>query len=462
MTNDNSHYIRYGIPADQHFLLDEFLDSYDCIIVNASMQAHATSALSKFLAEKVPWKQFAIDPQTHAFQASPEMLQSKASAEKQMVKRSVLKIAEQYGTPIIDVVHAKKKLEAVELLNCAELDAFVKRVLEFQSNAVEQEVQAGAAQDYYEFLRSEKGEEDPPQTKPEFLFSPYFFIGSSDTENWIRANCIIASISVELAQQMDAKLAVQVLAHSRILHDKEGYRKAVVNGYTQSLKQKPPNCIFLWVDDFDEHEASSEELVEYGNIIRELGQLAPVVLPYGSYWSIACMKAGILPEIHGVGHSLGYGEHRQVFPVGGGLPIPRFYLKSLHKRMKFGSALAAAEEIGGMESRDAFLERVCSCRQCEQLIVNPAQDFIAQYGEVRATSFQRKGRTVNVEYPTPETQRNCVAHYMWCKMAEYQSSTPATRGELVDALRNTRNDLLPVLGYDEVGHLERWISALEH
>ncbi len=48
----SQHLIRYGIAADQKYLLGEFLDTYDQLVINAAMVAHQPSALAMLITQR--------------------------------------------------------------------------------------------------------------------------------------------------------------------------------------------------------------------------------------------------------------------------------------------------------------------------------------------------------------------------------------------------------------------------
>lgn len=83
------HLVRYGTPADQKFLLGEFVKTYDQLVINANMVAHAPAALASFLLQRAKNKPYFIDPQTHAFQHDITLLESDSPAKEGELRRSV-------------------------------------------------------------------------------------------------------------------------------------------------------------------------------------------------------------------------------------------------------------------------------------------------------------------------------------------------------------------------------------
>ena len=104
------HLVRYGTPADQKYLVEEFLDTYDQIVLNAKMLAHAPAALATFLTHRAKKKPFFVDPQTHAFQHGYEYLESQSDSSYGNLKNSFRKLIEAYGSPVKEKI--EKKIEA--------------------------------------------------------------------------------------------------------------------------------------------------------------------------------------------------------------------------------------------------------------------------------------------------------------------------------------------------------------
>ena len=84
--DDNLHLIRYGTHAEQKYLINEFLDCYDILIVNANMAAFSSSGIASFISEKAKNKNFIIDPLTHGFQESIGHLQNSDGEIKSSIK----------------------------------------------------------------------------------------------------------------------------------------------------------------------------------------------------------------------------------------------------------------------------------------------------------------------------------------------------------------------------------------
>lgn len=454
---EHRHLVRYGISGDQDFLLGDYTNTYSAVLINASMFSHATAAIAKFLSEKNARKPFLIDPQTHAFQGEYKLLCSNPKDPDLKLKRSISKLADIYGDPITACTAGARSLTIRDFANI-DRDNFVKKVLAYQCDSVQNQVSNTDANEYYEFLANHNSQGDN-SLRPYAVFSPYFYIDTvkpPEAKGWLQIICDLAIIAISMLPQ--ERIVVQLVFDRSSIYNFNSIQK-YIESVIQSLHNSPPAAFGLWIDDFNEHEASYTELVSYAKVIGILGKIAPVFLPFGSYWSIANMISNSVSALKGVGHSLGYGESRQVYPVGGGIPVPNFYMPRLHRRLKFGSALAAVEQMGGFKSKRDYLRFICSCSRCQKVIRSSSvrESFINSYGQTQAVSFKRGGYDVTVEYPSKDSQENSISHYMLCKSLEY--SGQISLDTAIKEATDISNQLKNTVGPDGIRHCSEWINA---
>ena len=75
--------------------------------------------------------------------------------------------------------------------------------------------------------------------------------------------------------------------------------------------------------------------------------------------------------MYGVAQSVGYGETRSVTPVGGGLPVNKYYFPPLHSRLPLSEVTTILKNKGyfsidkAVASED-FYQNICSCTQCRK------------------------------------------------------------------------------------------------
>ena len=447
------HVVRYGTAADQKFLLDEFLDSYDELVINATMVAHMPAALASFLMTRALNKPYFIDPQTHGFQHDVTHLESSSESRAGEIKRSVQKLLDAYGEPVKTVVGERhESLVPSDLLDHPRrLAGFCQRVVRFQEEAITGEADASDSSKYYDYLKK-KGKLAVGGFGPSVAVAPYFYMTAETVDDWLKVNTACAAHCKDLRTQ--APLAVQVVIASELLTDRD-QRSKLIREYTSS--KVAPDLFLVWIDDFVEQEASEAELRGFVSLILGLGKVAPVVNLYGGFLSVALSYCGVLEALVGVAHGLEYGESRGVVPIGGGVPVAKFYFPPLHMRLPSRQAVRAVRAVGGMASADEFHDKVCDCAECRKVIVkDPPKDF-AEYGRTKPVAFTRRGIPTVMEYPLPETRNHSVRHYMWCKAKEYRDRRSLR--EVIKELSEARK-LGRVPGLETVSHCRVWERVL--
>lgn len=442
------HLIRYGIAADQKYLLGEFLDTYDQLVINASMVAHQPAALAMFITQRAKNKRYFIDPQTHAFQQEIGNLQSTSTNSFGEIKKSIRTLIERYGTPIDkQILTNKQSIFPEDFSEDKVRRGFCRRVINYQCEAISSHAQESDTAPYYEFLE-EEGVSDFGLFAPSVVIAPYFYMDSLTLDDWLDVNIDCASDSVNIANKDGYALGIQIVISKDILFDKSQV-KHLIKAYSK-IKA---SAFLIWIDAFDEADVSEALLGSYINFIKGIKRSGvPVISLYGGYFSVLLMHQGLLD---GVTHSLEYGEQRSVTPVGGGIPVAKYYLPCLHKRLQFRDALRAIRALDGAKNKKAFLTNICDCDQCRELITSNkvTNDFTENYGKTKLI----KGR----QYPTPETKDNSVRHYMWCKSREYIK--PKNINKLIDQLDDTyKNDTLKrAVGLENFAHCKKWAKVLK-
>ena len=438
-----SHLVRYGIAPDQKYLVGEFLETYDQLVINASMVAHMAGGLALFMAQQATNKPYFIEPQTHAFQHDIEYLQSDSEKSKGKIKRSIRSLLEAYGEPVKRIVLDEENSILPEDFDDEKLRcAFCQRVIEYQLNALVEKAKKSENAKYYEFLK-EKGIIDSVSFVPSFVVAPYFCMGGNTFDEWLGVNIACAKNSMEIAAKLKKPLAVQIVISQNVLFDTT-QSSSLIKSYAK-LK---PDAFLIWVDSFSEQEVSAGLLSSFVDMIKKLGQPeTPVINLYGGYFSVLLLHLGIL---NGVTHSLEYGEKRPVVPVGGGIPSAKFYLPALHMRLRREDAIRAVRALGGMEGIEKFHSNVCNCSQCKKIISNdPTYDF---------ANYLRTKRVNRRDIPLPETKDNSVRHYMWRKEKEYEPG--ANVSEILEELRENGKQLRRALGVENTEHCNKWADIL--
>lgn len=417
--------------------------TYSGVVINANMAAHAPAGLGAFLLEKTaPETKYLIDPLTHAFQHDPSRISNSGGSPKSSIQR----LAEAYGAPIEKLV-GNRPLLPEDFQDEGLLIEFVKKCLEFQRSQLSSEMQNSDASKYMEDADGE--------VHPHALVAPYFYVAESTFDEWLPINIRAAQIAVEQKEERErifAEVAISqgVLVTSQI-------QAALIEQYADI----GIDGVLLWVDNLDEQHASRFELECLIQLSRGLrnNQLREVINLHGSYFSI--LSAGVLGQaaMSGVTHAPEFGEYRSVVPVGGGIPISRFYVPDLHVRVRYRDALAMFNGKNWLRSADEFHGNVCNCQECQNTIEGDAANF-TRYGEGTVKTIKRGKGIVRLEFPTTESKQRCLRHYLQRKRREYIAAAEAPADALIANLLDGENKFKDVIGLDGVAHLKLWREVL--
>jgi hypothetical protein len=425
----------------------DFVDAYDQLVVNARMVAHMPSALASFLLHRAKNKPYLIDPETHAFQQDIEFLTS--PSESGGIKRSVRALAKAYGPPITTrLLEQQAPVLPKDFDDPSILRDFCRRVLDFQRDRIRTEANDSDAAKYYRFHTST---DTKAAFGPALLVAPYFHLTATTYKAWLPVNLKLAQASREIAREYRCPLAVQMVIGSELLTDLPS-RDTIANQY----RDVSAEAFLLWVDRFHEDRASLGALNSLTTLIATLGAKAPVVNLYGGFFSVVLSRTQLAP-LAAVTHGLEYGEGRSVIPVGGGVPVSKFYVPAVHARLVFREAYRAVGRLNGLSSAEAFFKYVCDCSECRTVIDTDPNKAFLRYGLTK-TLPPTETRRRAMEFPTQETKNHCVRHYMFVKEREYRSTEPIQ--DTIASLKATHTLLDGVLSPEAIAHCGVWAEQL--
>lgn len=435
------HWMMFGTFAEQRHFVYPTKTAYDGAIINANMAAHAPGGLAAFLLEKTDSLRYIIDPLTHAFQHDPDFVTDSEGKPKTSIKL----LADAYGDPLKSTLGVRPLLPK-DLNDDRALLPVVKNCIAFQMNQL---ADAMAASDAMKYL-------DVPQSKlrPYALIAPYFYMTETTYRAWLPVCVRAATMARDI--KGDAKIFGSVVVSQGVILNPTAC-KQIADG----LGPLGLDGYLLWVDDLDEQVAGGAELgglVALARALRANGHREVINL-HGGYFSV--LAAGVLGNsaMSGVTHGPEFGEHRSVVPVGGGIPIARYYIPQVHARIRYRDAVRFLRTKGWMSDAKVFFKQVCACDECKTTIGNDIARF-TQFGEGVVKSVRRGGGIVRIEYPTMQTKLHCLRHYLNRKQYEYSFAATASREQILGELETGGDDFRDVMGLDGVGHLELWRDTL--
>lgn len=439
------HWMMFGTFAQQNFFAYPSKDSYTGVIFNANMVAHAPAGLAGFLHEKTAETNYVIDPLTHAFQHDPSLI----STNDGKVKSSIRGIAEEYGEPVSGLIGSRPLLPE-HISDNAILAGFVERCVQFQTQFLPGYLQKTDAAKYLP--------EDEREKPPYAVIAPYFFMSETTLNDWLPINIDCIRETRRCTGEAQRVLG-SIVIDQAILEDDDS-RKRITDEYSST------DCdgFIIWIDNFDEHAASIRELralVSLGHSLRGKERDREVINLHGGFFSIlAASKLGG-EALSGVTHGPEFGEYRGVVPVGGGIPISRFYIPQLHSRVRYRDALSMLRELNWLDSAAAFHANICDCPVCvETLSGNP--DAFSKFGAGTVKSVRRRHGMVRITFPTKEARDRCLMHYLQRKNREFESSSTLDPQTLTRSVSRGFHQFREVAGLDGVKHLQRWLRALGH
>jgi hypothetical protein len=229
------------------------------------------------------------------------------------------------------------------------------------------------------------------------------------------------------------------------------YLKNNIKALIDAIGKTGINNIFIWIDGFEEENATELNLQAYAKFVLELsskgkktvnlyaGGLSPFIIPFG---------------LSGMVNNPGYGMQKDFEPIKGGLPTAQYYIPTRHiwKSVLDSYELLIKKDVGII--RENFIKDVCACPICKDGIRNGIQDMILYYGELGFSKIGTDG--VERRFPSTRALERCAYHFIFSRLIEYRWALKATRKDAIDRLKSEFNI------WKEYGkHLEIWKSVLE-
>lgn len=451
LKKDFWHIVRYGTPAEQKFLIGNFKNTYDVLVINANSIAHTPAAISKFLSTKLHTKPYFIDPLTHAFQHKIDFILSSSKENPEQIKSSIIKLIEQYGAPVDKVIDKREPITHQDVKK--KVTNFCQRVGDFQLKFLNTFSQKSDTEKYFTFLAS-KGI-NINSSEPIFIVSPYFYLDKRSFTHWLEINMLCFKETRRLFS--DKKIALQLVINKDLLFSSDA---ELLSKTIAGLPDKP-DYILVWIDGNSEDELPESYLLQYVDFLNQLGNIAPVINLYGSFFSVVVGRNKIVKNLKGVAHGLEYAESREVVPVGGGIPVSKYYFPNLFRRLHFRDAVAALQKLNCFTKKELYFEDICNCKKCKEIITkSPEEDFI-KYGITQKKQVRGRNGLITREFPVSESKERCVQHYMYSKQKEYEDSKFLDISSICDDLSETGNELSETLSPGFVSHCESWKNVFK-
>lgn len=414
--------LRYNTGNDKKAFV-EFKDDFDAVIFNASIVAYSGASIADIIS--VHMNRYIIDPQTY-------ILQHDASAflsNKGTIKASVMKYLEELPQLIRSIIAEQRRALTLNDISLV-LDDLVDSVYGFQINYITKFLQGKDYNKYLEFFREEENATEG--YAPKVIIAPYFRLkreyGDSEAKSWLYLNNQALTKFVAKYSNKGFPIAAQLLLDKKALCSLDA--ETICETYNVSGYE----YIFIWVDDFSPLSSRPEEQRSFKQLLDVLNSIGKKpIMAYGGYDSILLCHEELSSRLYGVAQSVGYGESRNITPVGGGLPVNKYYFYPTHQRMTFGdvtSILSAQRFFVGDKAIAAqrFYEEVCDCPQCQAIIRNNIDNFNLYNDSV---PYSWKG-DIKRNRPTTEASFHAARHFMCCKKKEWETIESKSIHECVE------------------------------
>ena len=325
-----AHHLFYQHNVQQFFI--RHIEKFDGIIVPFSIAVSFTSGTYGFLRAllaKDRSKCFALDPRSALFQKN---------WNRANVREPHRKAAAIFGGPFCSA-GLSRALTPEDFSTAETIKNVTEACIRFQTGFRVLQEEKRKLEKYRKLLGMET---IPEIANPQTLIPPYFqFQDQRDPWFEVSMKCIGYATSIVTAQEL-----------SPVIHFADWTK---FDGWTDVAKvlttAKIPS-VFLYPNDFKEHNASKSELEGYSQAVVALAnlKLRPQML-HGGYFAVLLEKKGLF----GFGNGVGYGEWRDSGYHRGGTAEVRIYIPKLHRFLDPAAAQALIQKDRAYFTADSDL-----------------------------------------------------------------------------------------------------------
>ena len=420
--SDSLKLLRYNTGTDKQVFI-RFKDSLSAVIFNATIVAYSSSAVADLVS--VYKNQYIIDPQTHIFQHSIDAVQTKGKNSQVVLKKSVLQYFDELPERLKnEFLTASGELTPSQI--SASIDSLVESVYKFETEYVDKYIKKKEYDKYLQFVKLGPA--------PRVVIAPYFMLKSDYDDSTIQAWLEINRISAEkfvATNDGSYPVGIQLVIDKAILE-----REGIIDLISKTYEGIDAEFAFIWIDEFSSFQASRKQMVQFKTLLQTLTELGlKPIMAYGGYDAILLCSSDLPCHLYGVAHSVGYGESRAITPVGGGLPVNKYYFPPLHSRLNMSEVIPILIHNGYFsgdkkEAANRFYSHICSCKQCKSIIKDNIDNFYAFNDSV---PFTIRG-SVTRNRPTSDATFIAAMHFMYDRIKEWELVESISFKELLQSL----------------------------
>lgn len=417
MDNDVIKMLRYNTGTDKKAFV-KFKKDFDAVIFNATIVAYSGAAVADLVS--VYKNQYIIDPQTHILQHDIHAIMSKKAKNGVVsIKKSVRKYLEQLPSQILDVITTTGRPLSLDKIG-AMVDELTESVYAFETKYVNKFIEQKEYNKYLKYINAGPA--------PGVVIAPYFMLKKDMTAegclNILRFNRLYMAkfLEVHKSHGVNCPAAAQLVMDRELLRD-----QSLVEKIRESYADLEFEYFFIWISDFSSWDCSTEDMQNFYKLLDMLNTIGKKpVMAYGGYDSIFLCNKEVKARLYGVAQSVGYGEARAITPVGGGLPVNKYYFRPLHKRMRFDEALNILINAGyfddsktNQEHAAEYYRNICGCEQCHEVIKDDIDNFTV-YNESVPYIVKARFGDITRNRPTQEAATVAAFHFLYSKKKEWQ------------------------------------------
>ena len=445
--------LRYNTGTDKKAFV-ELEKQFDAVVFNATIVAYSGSSVADLVS--MHKRKYIIDPQTHIFQQdiSAIMTTNGKEGDTRHIKKSIDKYLKQLPDNLAKILTEQQRpLTAPEIMN--NVDDLVAKVYKFQTEYVGRYIEGKDYNKYLEFAN----------LKPSLgmVIAPYFMLKgsySNDTiSSWLclDSECLRKTIEMEAESKEHHPIAAQLVLDKTVL-ELPNFAGEVEKTYSLDGYE----YIFIWIDDFDAFAASIGHMQAFADLVKKLNRIGKKpIMAYGGYESIILCNAESPVSLYGVAQSVGYGEYRPITPVGGGLPVNKYYFLPLHRRLRFDDAARILSNHGYFADGKSpakhaadYYSRICHCEQCHRTIKENIHNF-DRYSDSSPYDVHTRNGIVKRNKPTYEAEVSAALHFLYCKAHEWESVEKQKFAELVRELKGDYKTYCP----KKLSQIDAWCEV---
>jgi DNA-binding XRE family transcriptional regulator len=300
-----THYLFYQHNVQRFFITH--IEKFDGILVPFSIAASfpaGTYGFLRALLGKDQTKRFALDPRSALFQQG---------WNRSNIREPHRKMAAIFGEPFTSV--GLLRALTPHDLPTARINEITKSCIQYQLDFKVQKDQQRKLEKYRKLLGIDTV---PKIANPQHFVPPYFRFSDVGDE-WYE-------ISMSCAEQATTIVPANQLCP--IIHFAEWPTSDEWQAVAVRLKNAGISSLFMYPNNFREHEATEEKLQKYvESTTSVVGAGITAIALHGGYLSILLEKKGL----SGFGNGVGYGEWRDSGYHRGGTAEIRLYIPKLHR-----------------------------------------------------------------------------------------------------------------------------------